>query len=66
MGPINDNKGRRIGKIEQSTSTTKLYDSKGLFRGSYDRKTDRTLDRRGHYVGKGDQLMRLLKSHEEY
>ena len=57
---IRDAKGALIGWIETSSGKQTLRDRRGAMAGTYDPRLDETRDQKGAYVGKGNQLMRLL------
>ena len=47
--------------IDQGSNRKEIHGRSGEFLGYYNRNTDATYNEQGAYVGKGEQLMRLLK-----
>jgi hypothetical protein len=57
---LRDAKGNLIGRIETSRDKQVIRDSKGVFRGSYDQKSNLTRDTHGNRTGRGNFLTNLL------
>jgi hypothetical protein len=57
---IRDEMGRLKGQIIESGDVVYLRDEHGHLKGKYVKSGDKTYDGDGHYVGNGDQLLRLL------
>jgi len=52
--------GRLIGQIVENGNVDYLRDGKGHLKGKYLKSANKTFDGEGHYIGPGDQLLRLL------
>ena len=60
---LKDSKGHKIGTIlTASNGKQPIKDSKGHKKGTYDPKTNKTKDERGHSVGTGNLLTTLLQT----
>jgi YD repeat-containing protein len=57
---VKDSAGRKIGEIKQQGSRQKAYDAQGRLLGTYDSKTDVTLDVHGKRFGTGNLLATLV------
>jgi hypothetical protein len=57
---IRDNMGRLIGQRIENGNVSYMRDGKGKLKGQYIKSSDKTLDGKGHFVGNGDQLLRML------
>jgi hypothetical protein len=57
---IRDEEGRLIGQIIENGNVTDIRDGQGHLKGQQVRSADVTYDGRGHYRGRGDQLLRML------
>lgn len=58
---LKDSKGHVIGKISTgSNGTLTIKDSQGHVKGTFDPKTNKTKDAKGHVVGSGNLLASLL------
>ncbi len=58
---IKDRNGRLLGTIKTlPNGRQEIRDRAGLFKGSYESRTDETKDRTGRLLGKGNQLTTLL------
>ena len=57
---LRDNKGARIGEIQNTGGKLVIRDAKGARKGEYDPKTNITRDARGAKVGTGNLLTTLL------
>ena len=60
MKIIRDEMGRVIGQRIENGNVSNLRDGKGKLKGQYIKSSDKTLDGTGHFVGNGDQLLRML------
>ena len=58
---IRDNQGRLIGVIHDVGWRKELISASGTLLGVYNPGLNETIDAAGHLVGRGDQLMRLLR-----
>ena len=59
---LKDGHGKFIGKIETSSDCSKkIYDAHSNYLGRYNPIIDITMDKYDKTIGRGDQLMRLLK-----
>lgn len=58
---LKDNRGHIIGKISTASNGVQtIKDASGHTKGTYDPRTNKTRDARGHEVGTGNQLTTLL------
>jgi len=58
---LKDRNGRLLGTIKMlPNGRQEIRDRAGLFKGSYESRTDETKDRTGRLLGKGNQLTTLL------
>jgi len=58
---LKDRRGKRIGKIKtKSNGDMEIYDRRNKRLGKYDSSSDKTKDRRGKTIGKGNLLTTLL------
>jgi len=57
---IRDERGRLIGQRIESGNVKFIRDEHGHLKGTFNKAADKTYDERGHLVGSGDQLLRLL------
>ena len=60
MKNIRDEKGHLRGSIIENGNVVYIRDEHGILKGHYIKSANRTYDGKGHYVGDGDQLQRLL------
>ena len=57
---IRDKANRLIATTQENGGITDIRDNQGSKKGSYNERTDRTIDNTGNLVGRGNQLLRLL------
>jgi hypothetical protein len=57
---LKDNRGVKIGEIQEVGGRLVIKDAKGVKKGEYDPKTNVTKDERGVKFGSGNLLTRLL------
>jgi len=57
---IRDEKGRFIGQVVENGNVTYIRDGQGHLKGQHLKSADKTYNGQGHYVGNGDQLLRML------
>ena len=57
---IRDKSNHRIASILTNGNTVDIRDNAGHKKGSYNTQTDRTTDNAGNFIGRGNQLLRLL------
>jgi uncharacterized protein YjlB len=57
---IRGEKGRLIGRVIKNGDVTYIRDGQGHLKGTHVKSADVTYDGQGHYVGNGDQLLRML------
>jgi hypothetical protein len=57
---IRDKANRLIATEIQNGDITDIRDNQGNKKGSYNERSDRTTDNAGKFVGRGNQLLRLL------
>ena len=60
MKNIRNEKGQLIGQQIENGNVSNLRDGRGHLKGQYIKSADKTLDGNGHFVGNGDQLLRML------
>jgi len=60
MKYIRDGKGQIKGQIQENGNVVYILDEHGHLKGQYTKSGDKTFDAHGHYIGNGDQLLRLL------
>lgn len=57
---LRDNRGAKIGEIQETGGKLVIRDARGAKKGEYDPKTNTTRDARGAKVGTGNLLTTLL------
>lgn len=57
---LRDRNNQLMGKISEVNNKLVLRDKNGLLLGYYDKRTDKTRDRNGRLIGKGNLLTMLL------
>ncbi len=57
---LKDSSGKKIGEIKDQGSRQKAYDAQGRLLGTYDSKTNVTLDAHGRRLGTGNLLATLV------
>lgn len=61
MELIKDGNGKPIAQLTEDGKNYRIADAKGNNLGNYNATADITYDRQGRKVGKGNQLMRLIR-----
>ena len=61
---IRDEKNKLIGQVIESGNSVYARDGRGNLKGQYVKSANKTFDGRGHWVGDGDQLLRMLGDQE--
>lgn len=58
---LRDNRGNKIGTLDDNGSQVVLRDARGIKLGTYEKRSNVTRDARGNKVGIGNLLTTLLK-----
>lgn len=61
MKTIKDGQGRFIGQVIENGNLVYVRDGQGRHKGHYVKSAAKTYDERGHLIGHGDQLLRMLR-----